>query len=75
MFSKKYKKILIVEGMHCNHCAATVEKALKELEGLSKVKVHLDKKEVEVISTTPITEESIKKVFANLDFELKEIKG
>ncbi len=32
----------IVEGMKCGHCAATVEKALKDLRGVESVKVDLD---------------------------------
>ena len=32
----------IVEGMECGHCAAAVEKALKDLQGVESVKVDLD---------------------------------
>lgn len=71
MFSKRYKKIIIVDGMHCKHCAATVENALKELKGVEKVKVHLAKKEVEVISSSPIDTKDIEKIFVPLDFEFK----
>ena len=32
------KKIIAVTGMHCGNCAKAVEKALCEIEGISKVK-------------------------------------
>ncbi len=38
------KKIISVEGMHCNHCASSVEKAVSALEGVKEAKVNLDKK-------------------------------
>ncbi|MBI4640921.1 MAG: heavy-metal-associated domain-containing protein [Candidatus Tectomicrobia bacterium] len=36
--------VLTVEGMSCDHCKMTVEKGLKELEGVASVKVDLDAK-------------------------------
>ena len=38
------KKIITVEGMHCMHCAGSVEKAVSALEGVKDAKVNLDKK-------------------------------
>ena len=38
------KKIISVEGMHCMHCAGSVEKAVASLEGVKSAKVNLDKK-------------------------------
>ena len=37
------KKEILIEGMHCEHCAAKVEKALGSLDGVKKVKVKLEK--------------------------------
>ncbi|HAQ63992.1 MAG TPA: mercury transporter [Ruminococcaceae bacterium] len=37
------KKEIKIDGMHCEHCAASVEKALSSLEGVKKVKVKLQK--------------------------------
>ncbi|WP_440896484.1 copper chaperone CopZ [Amphibacillus sp. Q70] len=34
---------LNISGMNCNHCVNRVETALKELEGVEKVKVNLKK--------------------------------
>lgn len=37
------KKEIKIDGMHCEHCAAKVEKALASLDGVKKVKVKLEK--------------------------------
>lgn len=45
MFGKeKINKTLHIEGMSCSHCAATVEKKLSALKGVSDVSVDLDAK-------------------------------
>lgn len=49
MFGKNESVILKVEGMHCMHCAAKVEKVLKELPGVKKATVSLGEKNVTVI--------------------------
>ncbi len=38
------KKTIKIEGMSCMHCSARVEKALKEIDGVSDVAVNLDEK-------------------------------
>lgn len=38
-----------VEGMSCNHCKMAVEKALKELGGVSGANVDLPGKQVKVV--------------------------
>ncbi len=42
------KKTIIIDGMSCKHCVVAVERALEELENVSKVKVYLDDKKAEV---------------------------
>ncbi len=37
LFEKKKTVTLKVEGMHCMHCVAKVEKALKEMGGKAEV--------------------------------------
>lgn len=41
-------KTLNIEGMSCEHCVQTIQKAVKNLSGIRKVVVSLEKKEVEV---------------------------
>ena len=48
MFGKAENVTIKVEGMHCMHCAAKVEKVLKELAGVKRAAVSLENKSVEV---------------------------
>ncbi len=41
-------KEIHVEGMTCGHCAETVTQAVRAINGISQVKVDLDKKQVSV---------------------------
>lgn len=74
LFGKKYKKVLVVEGMHCGHCAKKVEDVLKELNGVKNVKVNLEKKEVLVVSKVELSNDLITSAIKKTGFELKEIK-
>ena len=74
LFGKKYKKVLVVEGMHCGYCAKKVEDVLKELDGVKNVKVNLEKKEVLVVSKVELSNDDITNAIKKTDFELKEIK-
>lgn len=73
MFSKKIKKVIHIEGMHCNHCAMKVKEVLTSIEGVTQVKVNLDKKEAILTSTQDIPNNLIKDSISNLDFEVTEI--
>ncbi|NLY77685.1 MAG: heavy-metal-associated domain-containing protein [Tissierellia bacterium] len=42
------KKVMLVEGMSCQHCVKAVTNALTSIEGVSNVKVDLESKKVEV---------------------------
>ena len=63
------KQIVHVDGMHCIHCAMSVEKALGALEGVKSAKVNLDKK-IAVIKANPaISEEAAKKAIEEAGFK------
>jgi len=73
MFSKKIKKVLNVEGMHCGHCASKVENVLKKIPAVSKVKVNLDKKEVEVYLSEEVENNVLTEAIKSVDFEVINI--
>lgn len=73
MFNKKIKKIMNVEGMHCGHCAKKVETSLSEIAAVSKVKVNLDKKQVEVYLKEEIDNNTLKEAVEKVDFEVTNI--
>ena len=67
MFGKE-KQIIHVEGMHCEHCASRVEKALCSIEGVKSAKVNLEKKEAVVIAKGGVSEQDAKKAIEGIGF-------
>lgn len=74
MFSKKYKKIVSIEGMHCEHCAKKVTETLNSIEGVNKVKVNISKKEATITSKIELDNKTIEESFKDLDFKITNIK-
>lgn len=72
MFSKKIKKVIKVDGMHCEHCANKVINALENIEGIEKVKVNLNTKEVLITSNVDIDNNLIKETISKLDYQVIE---
>ena len=64
------KKIITIEGMHCMHCAGSVEKAIEALEGVKSAKVNLDKKTCTAKVIDDISEEIIKSTIKEMGFEV-----
>jgi Cu+-exporting ATPase len=48
------EKKLTIEGMMCKHCAARVEKALNQVEGVSATAVDLEGKSATVTLSAPV---------------------
>ena len=70
MIFKKIEKILTVDGMHCQKCAARIDVALKGINGVKKVLVDLEKKTVSVISKEEIAESTLKEAIEKLGFKV-----
>jgi len=58
-----------VEGMHCNHCKAAVEKAVGEIKGVTAAEVNLGAKTVTVTGTA--TADEVQKAVEKAGFEFK----
>ncbi len=43
-----------VQGMKCQHCVATAQKAMEEIEGIRKVAIDLDTGEIAYEGNAPI---------------------
>ncbi len=69
-FMKEIVKTIDIEGMQCNHCKMTVEKALSQLDGVTKVEVSLEEKKAVIESQKEIEDSKIKEVIANAGFEV-----
>ena len=42
LFEKTENTVISVDGMHCNHCKARVEAAIKSVKGVKKFEVSLE---------------------------------
>lgn len=67
------KKIVSVDGMCCDHCAARVEKALSAISGVISADVKLKKKVAVVRSREQISDEEIKKVIEEAGYTVTAI--
>ncbi len=61
---------ITVKGMSCNHCKASVEKAMQALPGVSAVDVNLSTGEVRYEESTPLEKDAIRKAIATIGFEV-----
>lgn len=71
--SKMSKKIISIEGMSCNHCKMSVEKALNSIEGVTKVEVSLENKNAIIESSKEIDDNKIKETIESEGFAVKNI--
>jgi copper chaperone CopZ len=62
-------KTLRVGGMTCLHCAAKVTTALKQVTGVSNVKVNLMSEEAEVMLQAVVSEEMFKKAVVSAGYQ------
>ena len=69
MFNKKVKQVINVDGMSCSHCAKKIENSLKEIDGVVKVSVNLDKKEVIITSKFEIDTNLLRKKIEDLGYK------
>lgn len=70
----KMKKTISIEGMSCNHCVAHVKEALEGLEGVTSVKVNLDKKCASIESNLEVKDEAIKSVIEEAGYDVTKIE-
>lgn len=65
------KKTLNVEGMTCGHCKASVEGALKKLDGVSEAEVNLDSGQVDVtFDESKVTVEAMKEAVEEQGYDV-----
>ncbi len=67
-------KKISIEGMQCDHCKMTVEKALRELDGVTKVEVDLKNKSAVIKTNKEVDNKKITEVIRKAGYTVKEIK-
>ena len=66
-------KTIYIDGMQCNHCKMSVEKALNALEEVTKVEVSLEDKKAVVELQKEIENSKIENAIKEAGFEVKKI--
>ncbi|MFN2365172.1 MAG: heavy-metal-associated domain-containing protein [Desulfurivibrionaceae bacterium] len=59
-----------VIGMRCGHCVGAVTKALEDIDGISNVKVDLEKGEATYDESGQVSTETIEEEIKKIGFEL-----
>lgn len=68
------EKLMIVEGMSCGHCSARVEKALMDLDGVTKANVNLETKEVKVELSADISNNLLRDAIEDAGYDVVEVR-
>lgn len=75
MFKKKLKKVIMIDGMSCNHCSKKVENTLNSLDNVIKTKVNLDKKQAIITLDKDIDDSMIIDAINHLGYYVTGISG
>lgn len=67
-----YRKVMKLEGLHCENCKNNVEKAINSIEGAA-AKVNLKEQTAEVVLEREISDEQLKERVENAGFRVIEI--
>lgn len=67
------QKIVIIDGMTCDHCKAWVEKSINDIDGAA-AKVNLLKKEAIVSMEREVSDDEIRAAVAKAGFKVVEIR-
>ena len=67
-------KIVFVDGMHCAHCAAFVEKSLKAVDGVADASVDLAGKKASVTLEKAVADDVLIKAVVDAGFTVVDIK-
>ncbi len=68
------KKLILIEGMTCNHCTKRVERALSELEGVTVESISVDEKNALIALEKDIDEKIIKDTIDEAGYDVISIK-
>ena len=71
--SSMMEKVIHIEGMHCGHCTAAVEKALHALPGVESAVADLEKKEARVKAAAGVSDVMLSAVVTGAGFKVTGI--
>lgn len=67
-------KTIHINGMNCGHCSASVEKALRALEGVQEAKVDLAAKTATVEAGAGVTDAELTRAVTEAGFQVAGIE-
>ena len=68
------EKVIDVEGMMCEHCEATVKKALEQIDGVESAEASHEKNQAVVQLSADVPDEVLKKAIEDRDYKVTGIK-
>ena len=66
-------KVISIEGMMCNHCTGTVQKALEAVEGVKAVTMSLEQKNATVELASDVADEVLIRAVTDAGYEVKGV--
>ena len=66
-------KVISIEGMMCNHCTGTVQKALEAVEGVKAVTMSLEQKNATVELASDVADDVLTKAVTDAGYEVKAV--
>ena len=66
-------KVISIEGMMCNHCTGTVQKALEAVEGVKTVTMSLEQKNATVELASDVADEVLIRAVTDAGYEVKGV--
>lgn len=66
------RKIISIDGMHCEHCSAAVAEALQALPGVQNVQISLPDKQA-VLEAGSNSDESLRNAIEDIGFDVISI--
>lgn len=66
-------KVISIEGMMCNHCTGTVQKALEAVEGVKSVTMSLEQKNATVELASDVSDEVLIRAVTDAGYEVKGV--
>ena len=69
------KQTVRIKGMMCEHCEATVKKALEALDGVESAEVNHEAGTAILEESRPVDEAAIKAAIEDRDYEFVSLEG
>ena len=73
-FKKQKKKVIGIQGMHCENCALKIGKALSDLSSIDNAKVDLKKNIAIIYYDDEVDDLQIQKIIEELGYSITGIK-